>query len=98
CLCLPLVPYTTLFRSFVIFDIVVWIVLAVATRVVIRIPIFGCIGGTILGFVWCFFWIGILVIHVVAIVKGINGQRFRLPVVSDLDRKSTRLNSSHQII
>src|SRR5437870_10697741 len=73
--------------AFVIFDIVVWIVLAVATRVVIRIPIFGCIGGTILGFVWCFFWIGILVIHVVAIVKGINGQRFRLPVVSDFADK-----------
>ena len=72
---------------FVIFDVVVWIVFFVITRIIVHIPIFGCVGGMLLGAVWCIVWIGILVIHVVAIIKGINGQRFRLPVVSDFADK-----------
>jgi uncharacterized membrane protein len=72
---------------FVVFDIVVWIVLAIVTRVAAHIPIFGCGIATVLSVLWCIVWIGILVIHVVAIIKGVNGQRFRLPVVSDFADK-----------
>jgi uncharacterized membrane protein len=72
---------------FVVFDIVVWIVLAIVTRVAAHIPIFGCGIATVLSVLWCVVWIGILVIHVVAIIKGVNGQRFRLPVVSDFADK-----------
>ncbi|HYU26727.1 MAG TPA: DUF4870 domain-containing protein, partial [Thermoanaerobaculia bacterium] len=73
--------------AFVVFDIVVWIVLAIVTRVAAHIPIFGCGIATILSVLWCVVWVGILVIHVVAIIKGVNGQRFRLPVVSDFADK-----------
>jgi uncharacterized membrane protein len=72
---------------FVIFDVVVLIVFRIVTAVVVRIPVFGCLGGMLLGFVWCVIWIGLLVIHVMAIIKGINGDRFRLPVVSDFADK-----------
>lgn len=43
----------------------------------------GCVasmGGCIL---WCVF----VAIHIVAIVKGVNGQRFKLPVISDFADK-----------
>ena len=73
--------------AFVVFDIVVWIVLAIVTRVAAHIPIFGCGIATVLSVLWCVVWVGILVIHVVAIIKGVNGQRFRLPVVSDFADK-----------
>ena len=73
--------------AFVVFDIVVWIVLAIVTRVAAHIPIFGCGIATVLSVLWCIVWVGILVIHVVAIIKGVNGQRFRLPVVSDFADK-----------
>src|SRR2546423_1270990 len=73
--------------AFVVFDIVVWIVLAIVTRVAAHIPIFACGIATVLSVLWCIVWVGILVIHVVAIIKSVNGQRFRLPVVSDLPDK-----------
>ena len=73
--------------AFVVFDIVVWILLAIVTRVAAHIPIFGCGIATVLSVLWCIVWVGILVIHVVAIIKGVNGQRFRLPVVSDFADK-----------
>ena len=57
------------------------------TRVAAHIPIFGCGIATVLSVLWCIVWVGILVIHVVAIIKGVNGQRFRLPVVSDFADK-----------
>lgn len=57
-----------------------WIVLGVVLMIVSTIPavgwIFGCALGPIL-------WLAILVIHLVCIIKAINGQQFRLPVVSD---------------
>ena len=73
--------------AFVVFDIVVWIVLAIVTRVAAHIPIFGCGIATVLSVLWCIVWVGILVIHDVAIIKGVNGQRFRLPMVSDFADK-----------
>lgn len=35
----------------------------------------------------CAVWIGFLVLRIVCIVKGVNGQRFRVPVVSDFADK-----------
>jgi uncharacterized membrane protein len=39
--------------------------------------------GCVLGLVLPFAWIAILGLHVVAIVKGLNGTRLMIPVVSD---------------
>ena len=35
----------------------------------------------------CVVWIGFLVIRIMCIVKGVNGQRFRIPVISDFVEK-----------
>lgn len=35
----------------------------------------------------CVVWIGFLVIRIMAIMKGVNGQRMRIPVVSDMADK-----------
>lgn len=60
--------------------LVTWIVVSIALTILSAVPgvgwIFGCAIGPIL-------WLVILVIHIVCIVKGVNGERFRLPVVSD---------------
>src|SRR5947208_60261 len=69
---------------FVIFDVVVIVVYSIIHIIVARIvPLAGC-GMT---FLWCAIWIFLLVIHVMAIIKGVNGQRFRLPVISDFADK-----------
>lgn len=39
--------------------------------------------GCILGLLWPLFVLAILVVHVLCIVKGLNGQRFLIPGISD---------------
>jgi len=40
---------------------------------------FGCVLGVLMVFVW----VGILALHIVAILKGVNGGRLIVPVISD---------------
>ena len=40
-----------------------------------------------LGVVQCVVWIAFLVVRILCIVKGVNGQRFRIPFVTDLAEK-----------
>ena len=57
--------------------IVLWVVLAIISMVLSFIGgIIGCLFSFILP-------IGILVIHIICIIKAINGERFRLPVLAD---------------
>jgi uncharacterized membrane protein len=65
-------------------EIIAWIVLTILGVILTRIlSVLGC--G--LWVVNCAVWIGFLVVRVMAIVKGVNGQRFRLPLVSDFADK-----------
>jgi len=59
--------------------IVYWILMMIVTN----IPFLGCIAGIVGGLLWFVVVIGILVIHIMCIVKGVNGQRFTLPYVSE---------------
>ena len=45
------------------------------------------VAGCGLGVLGCVVGIGILALHVMCIVKGINNQRFRVPVISDFADK-----------
>ena len=56
-------------------EIVFWIALTIIQTMTIFI---GCIAG-IFGL---FAWLGILILHILCIVKGINGQRLIIPGVS----------------
>ena len=64
-------------------ELVLWIVLFILQVVIGHIPVLGClvvIVSVLLSFV---LWLGVLVIHIVCIVKGVNGQRFVLPYISE---------------
>jgi uncharacterized membrane protein len=63
-------------------EIVLWIALFVVQMVLGHIPFLGClvvIIGMLTGFV---LWCAVIVVHVMCIVKGLNGQRFIIPYVS----------------
>lgn len=63
---------------------VAWVILFVVLQVITMI--LGAISGglgCIFGLVTPILALAILVLHVVCIVKGINGERFKLPVLSD---------------
>src|SRR3954451_10015428 len=64
-------------------EIVVWVLFFVVGMVIRRILFAGC-GVAVIE---CIIWIGFLVVRVMAIIKGVNGQRFRVPMISDFADK-----------
>ena len=64
-------------------EIVCWIVFGAIGFALRNTGVLGC--G--LGAVECVIWIAFLVIRIMCIVKGVGGQRFRVPVVTDLAEK-----------
>jgi uncharacterized membrane protein len=69
--------------AILIAEIVVWILFFVFGFIIRRILFAGC--GVVV--IECVVWIAFLVIRVMAIIKGINGQRFRVPMISDFADK-----------
>jgi uncharacterized membrane protein len=64
-------------------EIAIWILFTILGFVMPEGLGLGCGIAT----VQCAIWIAFLVVRVIAIVKGVGGQRFRLPVVSDMADK-----------
>ena len=65
-------------------EIVCWIVFMILGFALSRVLSALSCG---MGLVQCIVWIGFLVVRVMAIVKGVGGQRFRLPFISDFADK-----------
>jgi len=49
----------------------------------VRIPFLGC--G--MSMITCVIWLGFLVISILAIMKALKGERFRIPVITDMAEK-----------
>jgi uncharacterized membrane protein len=64
-------------------ELIVWAVVFVLSMV-LRNSFLGC-GLAALN---CVMWLGFLVISIICIVKGIGGQRYRIPVITDFAEKS----------
>lgn len=64
-------------------EIVCWVVFGAIGFALRNTGVLGC--G--LGAIECVIWIAFLVIRIMCIVKGVGGQRFRVPVVTDLAEK-----------
>lgn len=61
-------------------EIVLWIAITIVSFIISSVSMaLGCV-VTLLTFG---LWLGILVVHVLCIVKGVNGQRFLIPGVSE---------------
>jgi len=60
-------------------EIVIWI----ALRIIFRFIPLGC--G--MSMVSCVIWLAFLVIWILCIMKAVQGQRFRIPVVTDIAEK-----------
>lgn len=63
-------------------EIILWILLGIVSFVVP--DILATCGMTAVS---CVVWIAIIVVHILCIVKGVNGQRFRIPGLSDFADK-----------
>lgn len=60
-------------------EIVLWVVITMLTFM----PFMGCLAGI----VGLFVWLGIIVLHIMCIVKGVNGQRLVIPGLSEFAEK-----------
>ena len=64
----------------VVAEIVLWIAFSIFTRVLTFVTLgLGCFVVLLAPFIS----VAIIAVHIIAIVKGIGGQRFKIPVVSD---------------
>jgi uncharacterized membrane protein len=63
-------------------EIVGWIAIIIVNTLVSMLD-FGCTGCILF---WVF-WVAVLVVHILCIVKGLNNQRFIIPGVSQLTEK-----------
>jgi uncharacterized membrane protein len=54
------------------------IILSVVLFILTLLPVIGCAFSVL----WMVVWLGIIVLHVICIVKAINGERFTVPYVS----------------
>lgn len=59
------------------------IILFVVLSVLVAVPVLGCIIAPI----WFVISVGVLILHIVCIVKGIQGNRFLIPQVSQFADK-----------
>jgi len=57
-----------------------WIIISIASMVLQVIPVIGTVLGCVLSLAML---IGVPVITIICIIKAVNGERFRLPVISD---------------
>lgn len=61
-------------------EVILWIVVVVLSSTLLAVlPDFGCTGC----FLYTGVWIVTLVVRIMAIMKGVNGQRFLIPGLSD---------------
>lgn len=65
-------------------EVVICVVMFVVQFALNRVPGLGCAGAII----QCILPIAFLAISVICIIKGVNGQRYRIPVVTDFAEKS----------
>ena len=63
-------------------ELILWVALFIVNTVIVQIPVLGCIASVLTALVGFILWIAVIVLHVVAIVKGVNGQRLIVPYVS----------------
>ena len=62
-------------------EIVLWIAITIVNIVT------GVFLGCIVGLLSLFIWLGLIVLHILCIVKGINGQRLTIPGLSEYAEK-----------
>ncbi|HSK08156.1 MAG TPA: hypothetical protein VK911_01160 [Vicinamibacterales bacterium] len=63
-------------------EIVLWVAWTIISTLIAQIPVLGCLGAAVGALVAFIVWLGIIVLHVFAMVKGVNGQRLIVPYVS----------------
>ena len=63
-------------------EFALWIAIWIVTLILAPIPGLGIIAGCLTGVLGLLIWLAIIVVHIIAMVKGVKGERLVLPVVS----------------
>jgi len=60
-------------------EVILWIAVFVVQIIATHIPFLGCI----ISILWLAVWIGVIILHILCIVKGVKGERFLIPGISE---------------
>ncbi|HSS78522.1 MAG TPA: hypothetical protein VLV54_17485 [Thermoanaerobaculia bacterium] len=60
-------------------EIILWVGVFVVQIIATHVPFLGCI----ISILWFAVWIGIIILHILCIVKGVKGERFLIPGISE---------------
>lgn len=67
---------------------IAWIVVAVAWQIlVVIVSMMSWMLGRAFGLIGCLIGLGFLIIDILAMVKAFNGERYRIPVITDMSEK-----------
>jgi uncharacterized membrane protein len=64
--------------------VIVWIVLVIATQILIHIPILGWL---LLFLLWLAYWIGWFVLWIMGIIQAFLGTKWEYPIISEQCKK-----------
>ena len=63
-------------------ELILGVALGIVNSVATGVPFLGCLAALIALLVGFVVWVAVILVHVLAAVKGVNGQRFLVPYVS----------------
>jgi uncharacterized membrane protein len=67
---------------------IAWVIVRIIIGIVAgRVPVAGCGIAMVMMIVSCVVWLGILAVVIMCIVKATQGQRFRIPILTDIAEK-----------
>ncbi len=64
-------------------ELILGVVLGLLSTLAAGVPFLNCLAVFIASLVAFVVWLAVIIVHVLAIVKGVNGQRFLVPFVSE---------------
>jgi len=64
-------------------ELILGVVLGLLSTLASGVPFLNCLAAFIASLVAFVVWVAVIIVHVLAIVKGVNGQRFLVPYVSE---------------
>ena len=63
-------------------ELILGVALGILSAIGSGIPFLSCLAALVASLVGFVVWMAVIIVHVLAIVKGVNGQRFLVPYVS----------------
>ena len=70
-------------------EVILYVALAIVSAILTRIPFLGWILGAFTCLIWSILPLGLLILHIILIVKAVRGERLLIPYISQYVERLT---------